>query len=155
MYEKMKETISVAGRKCDIFYRESEPITTLLLQPMGEHELSGIAREYEQIQAGTETGFMLAAFRVNGMANCRHGRHQQSFGNRNLPGLGRQPCRRFWKRFYQKCWQDTICQKKFRLFLEDIPWQGFLPSGQRIRLTGFRKLQQCPPLSGFRAGWNI
>lgn len=62
----MKETISVAGRKCDIFYRESEPITTLLLQPMGEHELSGIAREYEQIQAGTETGFMLAAFRVNG-----------------------------------------------------------------------------------------
>lgn len=60
----MKETISVAGRKCDIFYKETETITTLLLQPLGEHELLGIGREYEQIQTSAKKGFMLAAFRV-------------------------------------------------------------------------------------------
>ena len=63
--EGLKETISVAGRKCDIFYNESELITTLLLQPLGEHELPGIGREYEQILAGAKTGFMFAAFQVS------------------------------------------------------------------------------------------
>lgn len=60
----MQETISIAKRECDIFYRKSEVPDILLVQPMGEHERQGMRKEYEYILAGTKKHFMLVAVRI-------------------------------------------------------------------------------------------
>lgn len=56
--------VQIAGRECYLFGESTAEAEILLLQPLGEHEVQGIEREYQSIQAGTQKRFLLIAFLV-------------------------------------------------------------------------------------------
>ena len=56
--------VQIAGRECYLFGESTAEAEILLLQPLGEHEMQGIEREYQSIQAGTQKRFLLIAFLI-------------------------------------------------------------------------------------------
>ena len=131
-----------------IFRYGNPSASTVLIQPIDDHDLGELKTEINEIRKQVQIDFQLIAVKVDDWNHdLSPWKAPAVFGKDGFGDGGGGVC-------CGSSWRNVQIAAK-RTISEGIPWRGYFLCGQLIRQTYLQESRQLPPQSGFRISCSI